>query len=64
MMQKMMADMMEKCKSDTAMMCTMCRTMMGSKEMMDMMEKMKEGNNMKQFSYICSLPIQQTISLL
>ena len=43
MMQKMMADMMEKCKSDTVMMSTMCKTMMGSKEMMDMMEKMKGG---------------------
>ncbi len=48
MMQKMMSDMMEKCKSDTIMMSTMCKTMMDSKEMMGMMDKMKsEKKDMK-----------------
>ena len=51
MMNKMMSEMMEKCISDTAMMSTMCKTMMGSKEMIDRMQKMKgenkDMNNMK-----------------
>jgi hypothetical protein len=44
MMQNMMSDIMETCKSDTAMMSTMCKNMMGNQLMMDMMEKMKKGN--------------------
>jgi len=44
MMKSMMSDMMETCKSDSGMMCSMCKTMMGNKQMMDMMDKMKEGN--------------------
>lgn len=48
MMQGMMTDMMEACKNDTAMMSGMCKAMMGNKEMMDMMQKMKsENKNMK-----------------
>lgn len=41
MMQGMMTDMMEACKNDTVMMTGMCKAMMGNKEMMDMMQKMK-----------------------
>ena len=48
MMQGMMTDMMEACKNDTAMMSGMCKAMMGNKQMMDMMQKMKsENKNMK-----------------
>jgi len=48
MMQGMMADMMEVCKNDTTMMSGMCKSMMGNKQMMDMMQKMKvENKNMK-----------------
>ena len=43
-MQSMMTDMMEACKNDTTMMSGMCKTMMGNKQMMDMMQKMKEKN--------------------
>jgi len=45
MMEGMMTDMMEACKHDAAMTSGMCKAMMGNKEMMDMMEKMK-GKNM------------------
>jgi len=49
--------MMEKCKSDTAMMSTMCKTMMGNKEMTDMMEKMKKGNeDMKKMGNMHKMP--------
>lgn len=41
MMHTMMNNMMEACKNDTAMMSGMCKAMMGSKEMMEMMNKMK-----------------------
>ena len=44
MMQSMMSGMMETCKSDSTMMCSMCKTMMGNKQMMDMMDNMKEEN--------------------
>ena len=44
MMQSMMSDMMETCKSDTAMMSGLCKTMMVNPQMMDMMQKMKEKN--------------------
>jgi hypothetical protein len=40
MMNSMMMNMMEACKNDTAMMSGMCKTMMGNKEMIDMMQKM------------------------
>ena len=41
MMHSMMMNMIETCKNDTTMMNGMCKLMMGNKEMMDMMEKMK-----------------------
>lgn len=41
MMQNMMSDMMEACKGDSSMMSGMCRTMMSSPQMMNMMQKMK-----------------------
>jgi len=41
MTKSMMSDMMESCKSDPDMMSSMCKTMMGNKQMMDMMQKMK-----------------------
>ena len=41
MMEGMMTNMMEACKNDTAMMSGMCKVMMGNKQMMDMMQKMK-----------------------
>ena len=44
MMQSIMSGMMETCKSDSTMMCSMCKTMMGNKQMMDMMDNMKEEN--------------------
>jgi len=44
MMQGMMADMMETCKGDSAMMSGMCNTMMGNPQMMDMMQKMNGKN--------------------
>ena len=48
MMHSMMMNMMEACKNDTTMMSGMCKAMMGNKEMMDMMEKMKgEKKDMK-----------------
>lgn len=48
MMHSMMMNMMEACKNDTTMMAGMCKAMMGNKEMMDMMEKMKsEKKDMK-----------------
>lgn len=40
-MKKMMAEMMHKAESDTTMMAGMCKTMMESKKMMEMMQKMK-----------------------
>ncbi len=45
MMKDMMNDMMESCKNDSTKMYEMCRTMMGNKPMMDMMNKMN-GENM------------------
>jgi hypothetical protein len=36
-----MTNMMEACKNDTTMMSGMCKAMMGNKQMMDMMQKMK-----------------------
>lgn len=51
MMQGMMMNMMEACKKDTTMMSGMCKAMMGNKEMMDKIEKMKGGNmNMGQMN--------------
>ena len=48
MMEGMMTNMMEACKNDTAMMSGMCKAMMGNKQMMDMMQKMKgENKDMK-----------------
>ena len=44
MMESMMTDMMEACKNDTTMISGMCKAMMGNKQMMDMMQKMKEKN--------------------
>ena len=41
MMKDMMNDMMESCKNDSTKMSEMCRSMMGNKPMMDMMNKMK-----------------------
>ena len=41
MMEGMMTNMMEACKNDTAMMSGMCKAMMGNKQMMDMMQKIK-----------------------
>ena len=40
MMQGMMADMMETCKGDSAMISGMCKTMMENPQMMYMMKKM------------------------
>lgn len=45
MMEGMMADMMESCKKDTAMMAAMCKTMMKDPQMKEMMHK--EMNKMK-----------------
>jgi hypothetical protein len=45
MMQVMMSDMMESCKSDTSMMSSMCKTMMGNQQMNNMMQKKIEGMN-------------------
>ncbi len=45
MMEGMMTNMIEACKNDTTMMSGMCKAMMGNKQMMDMMQKMK-GMNM------------------
>ena len=42
MMQSMMSNMMEASKTDTSMMSSMCKSMMGNQQMMDMMQKMKE----------------------
>ena|ERR1035437_917235 len=42
MMQNMMSSMMESCKSDPSKMSAMCKTMMGNKQMMTMMKKMKK----------------------
>ena len=48
MMDNMMMNMMEACKTDTAMMSGMCKKMMENPQMMDMMQKMKgEKMNMK-----------------
>lgn len=44
MMESMMTDMMEACKNDTAMISGMCKAMMGNKQMMDMIQKMKRNN--------------------
>ncbi len=41
MMEGMMTNMMEACKNDTTMMSGMCKAMMGNKQMMDMMQKIK-----------------------
>ena len=41
MMHTMMENMMEACKTDTAMMSGMCKKMMENPQMMDMMQKMK-----------------------
>ena len=41
MMDNMMMNMMEACKTDTAMMSGMCKKMMANPQMMDMMQKMK-----------------------
>jgi hypothetical protein len=43
-MQSMMCDMLETCKSDPGTMAIMCRTMIGNQQMMDMMHKMKREN--------------------
>jgi len=43
MMEGMMADMMEACKGDSSMMSSLCKTMMRDQQMMDMMDKMKDG---------------------
>ncbi|MDT3740218.1 MAG: hypothetical protein RO257_12055 [Candidatus Kapabacteria bacterium] len=45
MMKDMMNDMMESCKNDSTKMSEMCRSMMGNKPMMDMMNKM-QGKDM------------------
>ena len=45
MMEGMMTNMMEACRNDTVIMSGMCNAMMGNKQMMDMMQKMK-GKNM------------------
>jgi hypothetical protein len=44
MMKSMMSNMMKACKSDTSMMSCACITMMGDKQMMDMMQKKMDGN--------------------
>ena len=41
MMDNMMMNMMEACKTDTTMMAGMCKKMMENPQMMDMMQKMK-----------------------
>ena len=46
-MQSMMSDMMETCKNDSSMLTSMCKTMMGNQQMMDMMQKMKGMNKME-----------------
>ena len=48
MMDNMMMNMMEACKTDTTMMAGMCKKMMANPQMMDMMQKMKgEKKDMK-----------------
>ncbi len=44
MMDNMMMNMMEACKTDTAMMSGMCKKMMENPQMMDMMQKMSDKN--------------------
>jgi hypothetical protein len=44
MMKGMMSDMMACCKTDTAMMSTVCKSMMASHEMMECMHKMNTGS--------------------
>lgn len=43
-MHNIMADVMEVCNSDTSMMAGMCKTVMQNKPMMDMIQKMKTGD--------------------
>lgn len=45
MMHKMMLQMIEVCNTDTGMMSSMCKTMMGNPQMMEMMKKMKGKNS-------------------
>lgn len=47
MMHRMMSDMMETAEGDTSMMSGMCKKMMESKPMMDMMNKMKATDSKK-----------------
>lgn len=52
MMKGMMADMMECCKNDTAMMSATCKSMMANPEMMECMHKMKhECKEMKKMNH-------------
>lgn len=44
MMDGMMSDMMNVSKTDTSMMSSMCKAMMGDKQMMDRMQEMKKKN--------------------
>ncbi len=46
-MQCMLSDMMETCKSDSGMMASMCKAIIGNLQLMNMMQKMKEENNME-----------------
>lgn len=51
MMQGMMNDMMEKCKSDSTMCKNMCKSMMENPQMMNMMQKMKGMDTMKNMDH-------------
>ena len=43
-MQCMLSDMMETCKSDSSRMASMCKTIIGNPQLMNMMQKMKGEN--------------------
>jgi hypothetical protein len=47
MMENMMSDMMESCKGDTSKMSYMCRTMMGNKQMREIVHKLNIMHNKK-----------------
>lgn len=46
-MQCMLSDMMETCKNDSIMMVSMCKTIIGNPQLMNMLQKMKGMDNME-----------------
>ncbi|RTL47554.1 MAG: hypothetical protein EO766_08965 [Hydrotalea sp. AMD] len=49
--QCMLSDMMETCKSDSSMMASMCKTIIGNPQLMNMMQKMNEMDNMERMDH-------------